>query len=283
MIERFHYDEDELYLLVDEAYSDVAQNICELHRHTNVRAFASFDAEHIQDIFDLPQNAAVLLLAEPESYVKCKLYQYLDFNDGEPRIPGTNSRVLIFPAEALCSMLSVPVETDFDARDALLGALKSNTRYRIITDAGTDITFESRHWIPLDFEVCTAPAEGSINGQIVADGALFFKKIDEPLIFTIENGKLTNIQAVSVAGESLVEEYRQMTVRDMVDPVNTQLAEIGIGFCHGAEISDCFMEAETVINTCHFCFGNNVCYGGKNSSEFHGASVLIKNPKFEIM
>ena len=72
-----------------------------------------------------------------------------------------------------------------------------------------------------------------------------------------------------------------MTARDMQNPVNMQLAEIGIGFCNGAMISDCFMEAETIVNTCHFCFGNNICHGGKNESEFHGASILIRNPIFE--
>lgn len=52
---------------------------------------------------------------------------------------------------------------------------------------------------------------------------------------------------------------------------------IGIVFFSAATISDCFMEAEAAINTCHFRFGNNVCYGGKNASEFHGNSVLIRN------
>lgn len=283
IIERFHYDEDILYLLIDEAYSVLSQNICEQYTETKVRAFSTFDEEHIEGIFDLPPSAAVLLLAEPQSYVRYKLYQYLDFSDGEPRIPGTNSRVLIFPVESLCHMFSAPVERDFAARDKLIGDMRSGQKYRITTEQGTDLSFEARQWIPLDFEICTAPVEESVNGQIVVDGALFFKKIDDPLIFTIKNGKLTGIEAVSLAGESLIEEYRRMTERDMTDPVNTQLAEIGIGFCSEAEISDCFMEAETVIDTCHFCFGNNVCYGGRNASEFHGASVLIKNPKFEIM
>lgn len=62
---------------------------------------------------------------------------------------------------------------------------------------------------------------------------------------------------------------------------NRQLAEIGIGFCNDAFISDSFMETETVVNTCLFCFGNNICYGGSNESEFHGAPVLIRNPVFE--
>ena len=64
------------------------------------------------------------------------------------------------------------------------------------------------------------------------------------------------------------------------DPANTQLAEIGIGFCGGAQITDCFMEAEAAAGTCHFCFGNNVCYSGENQSGFHGASVLIRSPVF---
>ena len=282
LIGKFEYADKKLILLVDDAFLALANSACALHKNAQVRCFSDY-AENVQGIFDLPQDAAVLLLAEPQAYVQYRIFQYLDFSGGEPAIPGADSRVLIFPADALVRMLSVPLETDLAVRDRLIEELKPGTRYRITTDAGTDITFESRTWIPLDFEVCTAPVEETINGRIVVDGALFFKKIDEKLIFTIKNGRLCGIEAETAAGEALIEEYTMMTAHDFTEPVNTQLAEIGIGFCSGAAISDCFMEVETAVNTCHFCFGNNVCYGGKNASEFHGASVLIRNPKFEIM
>ena len=99
----------------------------------------------------------------------------------------------------------------------------------------------------------------------------------------IDHGNVVNIEAYDERSEALAKEYKAMISRTIEDPVNLQLAEIGIGFCHGAEISDCFMEAETVAGTCHFCFGNNICYGGNNASEFHGNSVLIKNPQFTLM
>lgn len=282
LIEKFGYAGKKLILLVDDAFRPLAECVCALHENAQVRSFSDY-AENLTAIFDLPQDAAVLLLAEPQAYVQYRIFQHLDFSGGEPAIPGADSRVLIFPADAFVRMLSVPLETDLAVRDRLIAELQPNKRYRITTDAGTDITFESRTWLPLDFEVCTAPVEETINGRIVVDGALFFKKIDEKLIFTIKNGKLCGIEAETAAGEALIEEYKMMTAHGFAEPVNTQLAEIGIGFCSGAAVSDCFMEAETAVNTCHFCFGNNVCYGGRNASEFHGASVLIRNPRFEIM
>ena len=44
--------------------------------------------------------------------------------------------------------------------------MKVNQKYKITTEQGTNLIFESRSWIPLDFEVCTAPQEKSVNGII---------------------------------------------------------------------------------------------------------------------
>lgn len=118
----------------------------------------------------------------------------------------------------------------------------------------------------------------------MVDGAVFFRKNDfekqEKIVLEIEEGKVTRITAYDNKSDELLQEYLKMTSESMADARNIQLAEIAIGFFSAATISDCFMEAEAAINTCHFCFGNNVCYGGKNASEFHGNSVLIRNPKF---
>lgn len=159
--------------------------------------------------------------------------------------------------------------------------MKPNQKYRITTVAGTDLTFESREWHPLDFEICTAPQEDTINGTIVVDGAVFFQRVTTSIILQIHDGICTDIAASSPSGMALANDYKSMTANVMRNPANIQLAEIGIGFCGGAAISDCFMEAEAAANTCHFCFGNNRCYGGINASDFHGASVLIQNPHFE--
>ena len=281
ILKRFEYEKEKLYLLVDNAYIEIAECIREQHTNTEIVSISSCTPENIKEIFDLPSSAVVLLLAEPDTYIKYKLFKYFHFNEGEPKIENTISRVLIFPKEAICRIFSEGLNKDIFVRDDIIAKMKNEQKYKITTTQGTDLVFESRYWIPLDFEVCTAPIEESVNGVIVVDGAFFFKKIEDKIIFQIENGKIHSITASSPEGEQLVAEYKNMTARDMQNPVNMQLAEIGIGFCNGAMISDCFMEAETVVNTCHFCFGNNICYGGKNESEFHGASILIRNPIFE--
>lgn len=278
---RFGYDSGALCLLVDKAYGKLAQSIQARLADVEVRCFEQWDSAHLAKIFSAPVSSKVLLLAEPAAYLQYELYRYLDFSGGEPVIPGADSRVLIFPVESQYRMFGIAPEEDLAVRGRIAAEMQSGGKYRITTALGTDLAFEARQWIPLDFEICTAPVESSVNGRIVVDGALFFRKLEEPLIFRIHNGKLSGIEAVSPAGEALVREYRSMTERDMQDPLNRQLAEIGIGFCGGAQISDCFMEAEAAVNTCHFCFGSNLCYGGSNASEFHGASVLIQEPHFE--
>lgn len=266
--------------MVDEAFTPIAQRIIQHHAETEIRLVQSYEHQNVEELFDLPLSAVVLLLAEPETYVKYKLFQYLDFSEGEPQIANTISRILIFPKESICRIFSGEIDKNFIEKERLLADMKVSQKYRITSSQGTDLVFESRSWIPLDFEICTAPKEKSVNGTIVVDGALFFKKIEDTISFVIKEGKIQSITANSPNGEVLVIEYNNMTAKAMENAVNMQLAEIGIGFCDGAIISDCFMEAETVLNTCHFCFGNNICYGGENESEFHGASVLIKNPVF---
>ncbi len=280
IIRYFGYEEDKFYLLVDEAYAEIAQSIKWIHKDTEIRVFQADAPGHIKQVLDVPSGAVVLLLAEPVNYVKYKLFQYLDFSEGEPQIPGIQSRVLIFPVESICRIISGDISKNLAQKERLLATMKRNQKYRVTTAQGTDLVFESRNWIPLDFEVCTAPVEASVNGVIVVDGALFFRKIEDILTFIIKEGKIQSITASSEQGKALVNEYKNMTAQVFINPVNLQLAEVGIGFCSGAKLSDCFMEAEVVLDTCHFCFGNNICYGGENESEFHGASILIKAPVF---
>lgn len=280
IIKYYNYNDGPLLLLVDKAYEELAQTIKKYHEKTEIMYFESYVPEDVSEIFKVSSSSVVLLLAEPISYVKYRLFEHLDFSNGEPEIPDRVSKVLVFPKESLCRIFSESADNIAIEQEKIISEMKDNQKYRITSSSGTDLTFESRKWIPLDFEICTAPIEESVNGLIVVDGALFFKKIDEKIAFVIKNGKIQSIKANSPKGDLLVAEYQKMTERDMTNSVNMQLAEIGIGFCNNAIISDCFMEAEVVSKTCHFCFGNNICYGGKNESEFHGASILVRNPIF---
>ncbi len=232
--------------------------------------------------YSLDEAFPTLVLVEPNSYVKMTLYKWLDFSLGAPHIANLNapSAICVFPLESTYRIFSSDAEADARAKGQLLSDLEANSAYSVTTENGTSLRFISRHWIDDGYEVLTAPIESSVEGVIAVDGALFFQRIDSTLEFIIEAGKIVDIKPRDGRGHELVEQYKRMTASDFRDPVNIQLAEVGIGCNTGAIISDCFMEAEMVYGTCHFCFGNNACYGGDNPSDFHGASVLIKSPVF---
>lgn len=283
IIRHMGYETMPITIIADDKFCKIASNIRAFHNDSKVILLSSYSANNCGDVFREIDTKCVIMLAEPETYVAYRLFLYLDFSQGEPRIPDIDSKVLIFPLDSVVRIFSISPECDRAEKNRILSELQEDLKYRITTSLGTNLTFQARKWIPLDFEVCTAPIEDSIFGEIVVDGALFFKKIKSKLHFFIEHGKLIKITAFDKIGESDRKEYIAMTENDMKKPVNRQLAEIGIGFCNGAEITDCFMEAEAVNGTCHFCFGNNICYYGNNASEFHGASILIQNPHFEII
>ena len=283
IVRHFGYEAKPITIIADDKFCEIASSICEFHHDSKMISLSSYNTDSCGDVFHEIDTKCAIVLVEPETYIAYHLFMNLDFSQGEPQIPNIDSKVLVFPLDSVVRIFSMAPEHDRTEKNRILSRLQGYSKYRITTSLGTDLTFRARSWIPLDFEVCTAPIEDSICGEIVVDGALFFKKIRSKLHFFIEQGKLIKITASDQIGEADRAEYIAMTEKDMKESANCQLAEIGIGFCHGAEITDCFMEAETVKGTCHFCFGNNVCYGGNNASEFHGASILIRNPRFEII
>ena len=283
IVRHFGYESKPITIIADNKFCEIALSICAFHNDSKMILWSSYNTNNCGDIFREIDTEYAIILAEPETYIAYRLFLNLDFSQGEPRIPNINSKVLIFPLDSVVRIFSINPERDHTEKNKILSELQGDSKYRITTSLGTDLIFRARNWIPLDFEVCTAPIEDSICGEIVVDGSLFFKKVRSKLHFFIEHGKLIKITASDQVGEADRAEYIAMTEKDMKESANCQLAEIGIGFCHGAEITDCFMEAEAVKGTCHFCFGNNVCYDGNNASEFHGASILIQNPQFEII
>lgn len=285
IILRYALSHEKLNIICDNTYSEVSKCI-KNSLHTSIVAI--YNISQLIDIEIMFINVKkeeyfTLLLIEPQSFTNYKVFRWLNFDSGEPVIDGISSKVLVFPIDSALRIFSGTFENDSYIKSNLLNEMHSNCNYRITTENGTRLTFTSRDWIICDFEICTAPIENTINGIIVVDGALFFKKICGILHFYIKDGKIDKIESPGDNCIDLLNEYEHMTRNDFENEYNKQLAEIGLGCSTNAMISDCFMEAEAVYNTCHFCFGNNECYGGKNKSEFHGASVLIKNPRFEIV
>jgi len=274
-------------VVVDDGFEKLCEAFQSVAPGVTLKKLREYGAEHMLELVKELAGQKVLLLAQPQSYVTYQLATIFDFEKGEPVIPGCESTVLIFPVDSLISVFRVDIAEDGAYRDQILQEMKDGGRYLLTNAAGTRLEFTARKWILLDFEVCTAPIEETIEGKLVVDGAVFYRKNDrelgEKIILTIEHGKVTDIRAYDDQGEKLAQEYKNMITSSIKDAVNLQLAEIGIGFCKGAAVSDCFMEAEIARDTCHCCFGNNVCYGGKNASAFHGNSVLMMKPVFKLI
>lgn len=146
-------------------------------------------SDHVKESIPALLNAVTgekaLLLAEPQSFAAYGLHRHLDFSHGEPEIAHCDSRVLIFPADSLMRMLDTDPDNDSAEIAQVMSRMKADRAYHVTTREGTDLQFTARHWIPLDFEVCTVPVEEKTEGRIVVDGAVFFLCINVQLL-TIE-------------------------------------------------------------------------------------------------
>lgn len=278
-----------LYIICDKEHILLAQGICNI--------FISNGLKSYYRIIDTPQNTKdafqeslllcmqTLVLVGTAAFSGLHLYKWLDFTHGTPIISSLNSKsfINVMPVDSTYRVYGSDIHKDTLAKKSLLNTLKPNTNYKISSDNGTELYFTSRSWLEYENEILTAPIENSINGTIVVDAALFFQKVESPITFEIVNGKIHSIYSDDSESFKLIDMYKKMTEEPFKNDINKQLAEIGIGCNTGVEISNCFMESEMLYGTCHFCFGNNECYGGDNPSDFHGASVLIKNPRFEVL
>lgn len=161
-------------------------------------------------------------------------------------------------------------------RSRLLAAL-SGRSIRVTTRRGTDITIVQRHWTSSWGEVYTAPLEGVANGTIVIDGCLYYGPAQEPIRLQIRDGRVASLEELNQSDPQQKMLWQDLTC-DGTAPV---LAEVGIGISLGADRNADIMEAEQARGTCHFGFGNNVPYGGRNISSFHG-DVGVMDPTIEV-
>lgn len=69
---------------MDEVYVEIAKSMKQILKGVEIRVFQTDVPERIQQVLNLPGGATVLLFAEPVNYVKYRLFQYLDFSNGEP-------------------------------------------------------------------------------------------------------------------------------------------------------------------------------------------------------
>lgn len=113
-------------------------------------------------------------------------------------------------------------------------------------------------------EVYFAPVEGTTEGTVIIDGALF-GRVSKPVKVTIHNGRVVS----AVGSTKLTGVLRKYKNAD-------NIAEIGIGTNPAARIIGNVLEDEKVLGTCHVAFGNSTALGGRVYSEVHIDGIVLK-------
>ncbi len=165
--------------------------------------------------------------------------------------------------------------------EELGGLLERSRKVRILTPAGSDLSFEiggrpvyrdigdlskpgSFGNLPPG-EVCLAPIEGSAEGTVVVDGSLGgLGRLKEPVRIRFEKGR-----AVEISDARL---------RDLLTPHGPdafQLAEFGIGTNPRASLSGNVLEDEKAVGTAHVALGSNHAMGGAIPVPVHIDAVLL--------
>ncbi len=155
---------------------------------------------------------------------------------------------------------------------------------KVTTPAGTDITMsiEGRECHadtglvhnPGDFsnlpagEAYIAPMEGTANGIIMVDGAMV-GKVKKPIQIVVKDGFATEITGDKSADEleKILEPFGQP---------GRNVAELGIGTNHKAQIVGSVLEDEKVMGTVHMALGDNKSMGGNVSVQSHLDGILLK-------
>ncbi|MDD2364747.1 MAG: peptidase [Desulfuromonadaceae bacterium] len=117
-------------------------------------------------------------------------------------------------------------------------------------------------------EAYFAPLEGLSYGKMVIEWGPT-RKLDEPLIITVENGTAVRIQGSDPLRERLEERFSE-------NPECRNLAELGIGTNDKASRPDNVLEAEKILGTIHLALGDNTGFGGTVSAPFHEDYVFCR-------
>ncbi len=171
--------------------------------------------------------------------------------------------------------------------------LAGNRQITVTSESGTNLVFEHMPERELVYEkylglcrepgkmgqippgmISTSPREGSGNGVVVVDGAIFgvHRTLDEPLRLQILNHKIVGIEGGGSVGRALESELEVNDSNSRTFP-----SEWGIGLNPGSFLGP-DIEGETCYGTVHFGVGRNAhVAGGRVESNFH-ADFMIKAP-----
>jgi leucyl aminopeptidase (aminopeptidase T) len=231
-------------------------------------------------------NIGLIVLLSHAMWSRQGLARYFLMRDGQPSLDVRPSPLFVDTVIARESFLRIYASDPQEDRaylESLRQTLPESTTVRVTAPGGTDLTFRSRDWQLCGLtEVLTAPAEGSAEGVIVADLSVFYGLVSSPIELQLEGGRLVSMRCPDPTDRLFRMYVEEMERRFDEGEANRRLAEAGVGGNGGARPSGVLMEDEAVRGTCHFCFGDNTRYGGTNASDWHGGTVVVREPRFTV-
>jgi len=193
------------------------------------------------------------------------------------------------------NMFHTSMTVDWNALAArtarLVAAVNCTDWIRVTTPNGTDMNIckQGRHaegddgllTAPGSFgnlpagEAYFAPLEGKSHGTMVIEWGPT-RKLDEPVILTVENGVV-----VQIAGN---DPHRARLEAKFAENANCRnIAELGIGTNDKASRPDNVLEAEKILGTIHIALGDSSGFGGTVSAPFHEDYVFYQPTLTAIM
>lgn len=240
----------------------------------------------LDDLF-AEAGVGLIVLASPRMWRELELATRLVVTAGGPTLRVACAPIfldMVMPLESVLRVYGSDYADNVAYAASLRAQLVGDASYRLTAAGGTDLTFRARDWQAGAQEICelhTSPVEDSVQGRIVADGSVFFARITAPIALEIRAGRLVATHCADERDATYRAYVKEMRKRMAADAANGQLAEVGLGVNAGARLSGCIMEDEAVRGTCHFCFGDNARYGGRNTSDWHGGTVVVRAPRLE--
>lgn len=186
-------------------------------------------------------------------------------------------------------MLDHEIAVDYAAVErvaaGLAARLRQADRMRLVTDAGTDLSFRigsrpvhvesgrlrspgSIGNLPAG-ETFVAPLEGSAEGRLVVDLSLGDLEIEQPVTLTFHAGEVIAIDGGEAAAI--------LAQRLSGDPARRALGEFGLGANPWLRPRGRVTVDEKVLGTAHIAVGANQSFGGENPADTH-YDCVIKQP-----
>ena len=116
-------------------------------------------------------------------------------------------------------------------------------------------------------EVYVAPVEGTAEGTIAA-GRGSRCAYRPPMLFTVRRGRV-----IRITGHPRSRFYSGLF---RANPSFAVLAEFGVGTNDRAVPASDMLEAEKILGTVHFAFGDNSTFGGRNRAAFHQDFLVFR-------